>query len=63
MSLLLEGHQGCTWLWSRLSPRRLSQTRERSEAASQPPSAPGLAFVSNEVELEHERYSCSAMKD
>lgn len=63
MSLLLEGYQDCTWLWSRLSPRRLSQTRERSETASQHPSAAGLAFVSNEVELEHERYSCSAMED
>lgn len=54
---------GCPWLWSHLSPGRLSQIREASVTGSQRPAAAGLVFVSKMVELEHERYSCSAMED
>lgn len=63
MSFLMEGHQGYTRLWSHLNPGRLSQIRKASVTASQWPAAAGLVFVSKMVELEHERYSCSAMED
>lgn len=44
-----------------LAPEVLPE--EPSERASQQPAAARLAFVSEVVELEHERYSCSAVED
>lgn len=61
MFFLMEDHQGCPCLCSHLSPGRLSQIREAGVTASQRPAAAGLVLVSKMVELEHERYSCSAM--
>lgn len=62
MSFLMEDHwaaPGC----GPILARRLSQIREASVTGSQRPAAAGLVFVSKMVELEHERYSCSAMED